>query len=375
MLSTNNIKFTTWNICTDRRAEETFARPFFPEWRSRERIESIKHEILNSKSDIIHIQEARNFTNQHGEKVDSLSHILEFFEDHGYNVSFQLRAPLWPQSFYYITAYKADRFQLSKTDSFYLTKTPDKLKGDSNKTGTTPEETKDIIRTEALEHGFGEAGEFSVLASYLVDSFTGNKICTLNIHKGLASEHRKHASKIILEYVENLDKDIKVIMSGDFNSFDDGSGAEQMSILTDSPLLTDISNNIILPNGDPAPNLLTFIAYPYDCVPPFDRNIDIGEARYKIANSQSKEELTQLSKLYCASNGRQLDHILIGPNLHKVSNVMLNVTPQFHPGPDSYEEEDLNDYIFKHIEKGPAFASDHQPLTVTLNYYDDYLDL
>ena len=352
------IEFTTWNINTDSRLEEKFARELYPEWRSNARVGMIQKAMPNS--DIIHIQETRHYINKYGEEVDSVTPMLDFFKDRGYNSSLQAREPLDYRSLQYITVYKADRFELVENKVFYCTKTPNELKGKPDVSGKTPEEAK-LLTDAYLDHNYGEVEEHTILLTHLLDKASLEDIWTINVHIAFALTHRKAVSEMIVKIVKDLGPDAKVIIAGDFNSFDGWGGSEQMQILTSSDLLADVSENLKLPNGESMPGNTTFFAYPFDCI------TDQKDIKNKLYDSTDKDEVNQVFAQYGRATGGQLDHIVVSNNLHQVGDTVLNVTPQFFPLPDNYTESAVKDYILSHLE-GPAFASDHQSLTVKLFY-------
>lgn len=342
------IKFTTWNINTNPHSERKNARISHPQWRSKKREKDILKQLPNS--DIIHIQEAANYINQYGEEIDSAISLTKFLNGKGYKVISQLLKPLDPTSYQYLTAYKTDRFDLIESKILLCTKTPNQLKNS-------------VSEKEKLDHNYNELFEKSILITHLIDKSNGKNIWTLNLQLGYSLTHRKQVSKMILNFTNNLDEDLEIIIAGDFNSFSDWGGEEQIAILANSRKLKEVSTDLTLPNGELMPTNTTFFAYPFDCI------TDQKNIKSIISNSTNKQEIDQLFAQHCQATGGHLDHIFVSNNLYKMSEAILNVAPLFFPEPNNYTESGIKDYILKHLE-GPCFASDHQPITVLLGTSD-----
>lgn len=86
------LTFTTWNINTDPRVEGMNAREIHVLWRSKARENMVKQGL--PLSDIIHIQEAGDYINNHGEHIDSALSIKNHLESEGYSVSTMPLNPL-----------------------------------------------------------------------------------------------------------------------------------------------------------------------------------------------------------------------------------------------------------------------------------------
>lgn len=338
------ITFTTWNINTDSRLERMNPRETHSLWRSKAREEMVKQGL--PLSDIIHIQEAGDYINNYGEHINSALSVKDYLESEGYSVSTRPLKPSDPYSLEYITAHKINRFELLENKFFYCTK--------------TPHEFQEIAsEEERLNHNYDDYHQRTVFTTHLLDKVTGEDLWTINVHIGFSLIHRKQVSKMILEFIETLGDNPKVIVAGDFNSFDNWGGAEQMEILNNSGLLTEVTKELVLPNAELVPGNTTFFAFPFDCI------TDDKEIKNQVAKSMNKQEIDQIFAKDCRATGGQLDHILISKNLNQIEKAVLNVTPQFFPHPVNYTEEGIKGYILDHLD-GPAFASDHQPITVTL---------
>lgn len=342
------IEFTTWNINTDPRSERRSARESHSAWRSKAREENIQNNLPNS--DIIHIQEAANYINQFGEQIDSSVSLTKFLENKGYKVLSYALKPLDPYSVKYLTAYKSNRFELIETKIFLCTKTPKSLKGPTSE-------------KEKLDHNYDDISERSIFSTHLLDKETGEDLWSINVHIGFSLTHRKQVSKMLLDFIKTLGQDAKITLAGDFNSFENWGGTEQISILNDSGIMREVTTDLILPDEESTPINITFFAFPFDCI------TDQKDIKLIFSQSTNKQEIDQLFAQHCQATGGKLDHIFISNNLDKIGDAILNVTPLFSPGPDNYTESGIKNYILEHIE-GPCFASDHQPVTVLLGTSD-----
>jgi endonuclease/exonuclease/phosphatase family metal-dependent hydrolase len=353
------ITVSTYNLNTDPRVHRGVARLTHPEWSFFERAESIKEAI--PLTDIIHIQEVANYTNQYGEEINSLEVIEDFLEPKGYKSVVQDVKPENPYSIKYITAYKADRFEVSHSLAFYFTKTPHQFQGQDIFLNSKDSEIS------FYDHTYGENAERSALAVCLLDKLTGEEIWSVNVHIGFHLEHRMEASRIILDFIKNLGADVKAIVAGDFNAFEDYGGMEQMAMFKESGLLNDITEELLLENNESIHSDSTFFAFPFDCI---TNNKAIQDQMNK---ANSKEEMDNIFTNHCRGVAGKLDSILVTSNLYKSGNALLRVNPIFSDSPNNYTEEDIKKYTIAHLQEGYAFPSDHQPVMVGIDYVCDQI--
>ena len=79
-----------------------------------------------------------------------------------------------------------------------------------------------------------------------------------------------------------------------------------------------------------------------------------------------RARIIELYQTQCKSLGGLLDRVF--QYGYKKGTTTLLPTPQFENFDLSqWKEEYIKAYIIKHINKGPAFASDHQPVLTILN--------
>jgi endonuclease/exonuclease/phosphatase family metal-dependent hydrolase len=179
----------------------------------------------------------------------------------------------------------------------------------------------------------------------------------------------------VKEEVQN-NNNLKVIIAGDFNSYQKTVGPEQIktindALLDDAPLLSEASDKLFLPTGTLMPINNTFISFPYDifaCDPNSPNKDKIDAAVTSFPSFELAERKKAINKAFeelgDACSG-QLDHIFTH-NFSKIGECIVKVAPQFAPPPEVYDEKHVKAYILDHLDDGPAFPSDHQPLVTEL---------
>jgi endonuclease/exonuclease/phosphatase family metal-dependent hydrolase len=111
--------------------------------------------------------------------------------------------------------YNTDRFDLIATNTFWLSETPDRPGSRSWDAAITR------IATWAK----------------LSDRESGQEFYVINTHFDHRGEvARKESARLITEFVEGLDEDIPVLLTGDFNVTEE---SEAYAVLADSPILND----------------------------------------------------------------------------------------------------------------------------------------
>lgn len=327
-IKAERIKFATWNIDTSLNIEANYAEAFEP-WRIKNRIPNIIKFIEKVNPDILHLQEVRK-KDYDGELINSVDPIKDFLETKGYEVLLCLYDPLQADFFQYITAYKAEKFKIFGT------------------TAQPIETTNRCIFITKLQH-----------------IQTGQNLYTFNIHMD-PEKNKIEGSHMINQLVKQYITEqptLGIIIAGDFNSFSDTNGNEQMQILTDSKVLDkpllEVTNDLLLPDKSPIPeSKTTFFYYPYDLkYKDFFKNLEASQLKEAVKKIFASDK--------CKARGGHLDHILVY-NLTADENSILEVSPQFDPFPLDYTETTIKNYIISNIDNGPAFLSDHQLIWVDL---------
>lgn len=357
--SDSGFNVLSFNIDTNiGRTEEGYVRDSMPEWRVNERmpaiIAAIQNVIDNKSPDVIQLQEGRKFDTKYGDHVDSITPLTEFLKSNGYYVQASQYNPS-DRAFSYIGAVKSDRFDVDESYPKYFTKTPD-VPTDHSNHGKRKEEIKD--------HNFGEEWERSARIISFHDK-AGQKYYAFNVHLGMGKGHRVKACTQLKELAKDIiaqEPNAKIIMTGDFNTFPDWGGAEQLEALTggDSPL-TDATADLRLPNGKKVDT--SFITFPYDYGAD-SRRLDSEISKlYDTEPVPRRKRALELFEKEAKALGGHLDRApFFGFNSAKAT---LIPTPQYEGfNVDQFGEDYIKQYILDHADEGPAFASDHQPVLI-----------
>jgi endonuclease/exonuclease/phosphatase family metal-dependent hydrolase len=349
----------TFNIDTNARIEEGYGRDAFPELRVKERmpkiIKALQDIIDTSSPDVIQLQEGRKFHTKHGDLVDSITPLVSFLRDKGYHVGDAQYNPTG-KSFSYIEGIKKDKFHIDKRESKYFTKTPDVA---------TDHTDHDVRKQEIKDHNFGEEWERSTHITKFHDE-AGQTYYAFNINLpvGLqsrlqASEQLKGLAKRIIEEEPNA----KIIMTGDFNTFPDWGGPDQLKIMTTNSPLEEATKTLMLPNGKKVNT--SFIAFPHDFGVASGRLRDAMKPVYDMEAVARKKRIVELFAQEAPALGGHLDRVY-HYGFGSASSTLIP-TPQFEGFDlDQFGEEYVKQYILDHVDEGPAFVSDHQPVLTRL---------
>lgn len=351
----------SWNIDTNiGRTEEGYAREAFPELRVNARIpkiiESLTGLIDQHAPDVIQLQEGRSFTTKYGDCVDSITPLVRFLETKGYAVSATKYNPS-DRAFSYIEAIKKANFTPLGIASKYFTKTPD----------SPTDHTKHAERLEEIKnHNFGEEWERSALISKFSGK-DGQEYYLFNVHLGVSLGHRLQACELLKQWVKEIvsqQKNAKVVITGDFNTFADWGGPKQLEIMSTNSPLNETTQSLLMTNGTHATS--SFIAFPPDFASDERR---LSEEVKNLPNLGATERRAKIASLYakeCKSLGGLLDRVY--QSGFKTACSVLIPTPQFKDFDiDSFCEQYVKEFIMRHIDEGPAFASDHQPVLTKLS--------
>lgn len=356
----SSYRILSYNVDTNiGKMESGPARFSHPEWRSSARMPELQKfigsYIDDYKLDFIQIQEGRKMVNKYGEFFDSVTPIADFLASKNFSVIAQGYNPD-PKSFTYITAYNPERFEEVGNESLYLTKTP--FSPTALIYSENPDHPENLAKIH--ENTFGERWERSVLHTTLTEKGTNDTVHLFNVHFSIPVPHRLGASEVIRDLANKYSKvgqNPKLVFTGDFNTFPQFKGPEQIAIMTEGGLKDAVAD---LKTLDGQPLDFTFIAYPYDFIgkgftfgkPPFD------------ANSLSPSEYREVAKNYfdndCQALGGMLDHVFYsGFESSEAYMLPANIFPD---APQHMNEDSVKKYILDHYDQGPAYASDHQPI-------------
>jgi len=221
-----------------RRSEKGHSRFTHEEFLVDKRMPSILGTLAQHvhKVGIIQIQEARHFRRRDGSYVDSITPIVKFLSAAGFEVQ---TAPynLSRKSFTYITAAKKKEFTFVYSKSHYLTRTkswPQKSLAEEQEeeyaaAEGSPHTLKDVRAKWRERNGFDEWEKSAFETRWQQKSGSRKVLCCFNTHLGTPARHRMFASGKLAQLL-NKSKH-PTIMTGDFNSFDDWMGNEQMALL------------------------------------------------------------------------------------------------------------------------------------------------
>ena len=365
--ASEELKVLSFNIDTNiLRTEEGFARDTFPEWRVGARmpilIKTLDNLIKEHGPDVIQLQEGRKFDTKQGDHVDSITPLVDFLKSKGYHVNsipYNPSLNLPPnKAFSYIEAIKSN-FSVESQELEYFTKTPH-----------APTDHKDHFngrKEEIKDHNFGEEWERSAYITKFHNTITGQLYYAFNIHLGIGAGHRKQACRQLRDKAKDIvtrEPYAKIVMTGDFNTFPDWGGPEQLEIMRTNSVLKEVTENLLLQNGKKTNS--SFIAYPFDFGADSKRLDPEIKELYDMSPDARRARIIELYQTQCKSLGGLLDRVF--QYGYKKGTTTLLPTPQFENFDLSqWKEEYIKAYIIKHINKGPAFASDHQPVLTILN--------
>lgn len=282
--------------------------------------------------------------------------------------------------------FRKSLFDVIKNEIYYLTDTPHNsrtLEQMSEYEQASKDFMKDIVlKWKKINHG----EEFERCVAYFIlnNKNTNTKFVSINAHIGISHEGRFFASQKIndlITYIKTNESIDKIIMSGDFNSFPDDKGKEQIQQIQLKDLnlnkyLPDYRTNSNFSSAMPfsnAPN--TFHAYVYDfgCCTSIKIKTAIDEL-FNMKNTNQNPDPDKIcnktleifslchdEKLFGGTYplGGQLDHILY-------NNIDADgiIVPLWKENVEACEF--TSDAIFKSViqeyikTKGPLLMSDHQ---------------
>lgn len=388
----NDIKMMTFNIDTNFvRLEEGYAKDSFPEWRIKKRIPLIMQKIADVNPDIINLQEMRKADTKQGDHVDSLTPMINQLQKQGYTVVSRDYNETGGASFKYISAFKQNRFELTNDPQIkFFTKTPDTPTPRPDTKGLNTEEVK-AVEDKIKDNNFGQFFERGALIAEIKDTRTGNDIFLMNAHIDIPEKVRLKSAEKLGDFAkEILDRkpDAQIILSGDFNSFADIKGKEEMETVRAAKdsrgekIFEEVSEDLRLPDGQKTRT--SFFAFPYDMGATEPKLKDIMKSINDIQDAiERKQKIVETfvnfasptggakTEAFVPLNDLPLDHILThGLKCKPGTHAVLHVSSQFDDAPRDYNNlPELQKYIADHCigtKVGPAFASDHQPIVAIL---------
>lgn len=285
---------------------EGYARKSFPEWLPEARVPHLFDEIRKQTFDILFMKEARRITRDGKIVSDSLSLMKEGIAKLGlqcidmpYNDD--------PNFFHYLVGYDNTKFELLSYERIGL--------------------------AEGLIRGILVCN-FRCIATTAVVTLVG-------VHAGLSRKERFLTSKILTDYTEKKLSGKHFVVLGDFNTFMDDGGAEQLEMMKMHEVQTA------------AP--MTFITYPFDpvgcgLVPAGVEDFDSILTHYE-----------KNSKVFS-----KLDHAFTSDSFANGSTAEVKWLWSDGVGPASLSEQDIKKYVLDRARNHhtPATWSDHQMILV-----------
>lgn len=319
-------------------------------------------------------QEGRIFTTKFGDRIDSITKLDEHLKSCKYATIISPYTQSSEKSFQYLSAYNPERFELVNTQIRYFTKTPDQPTFHSDESGMTTEEINEALANVKATN-FGEIWERSAFMTHLIDKRNNEDVWVINVHLTIPMAPRMESTKMLNLFTQDIlsqNPNAKIIIGGDFNNLSHMGAQEQMNIITEGGLLKDATVNIPL-YGSSKPYNATFFNFPYDLGIVLENELrESGRlAEHEKMDPQSRREVVR--ELYakecqiCAEDTGILDHVLY--NGFSKATATINPIPLFpEDAPVNYSKEEVRNYVLKHYNDGPAFASDHQPVVAILTY-------
>ena len=372
------ITLLSYNIDTNiLRTEEGYARESFPEWRAEARapyiMKNLDKIIQQEHTDIIQVQEARKFTTKFQDRVDSVTYLVDFFHAQGYEVLVQPYNQTGERSFQFITAYNPKSFRLENSYIRYLTQTPDAPTPRPSIEGKSVEEKRSIL-DQIKDHNYGVEWERGVFITGLRDLETNKVVYSFNVHLDIPLNIRMKSSELLVSFVKEIietDSEANVLMSGDFNSFPDWGGDDQLKLLNEAvldgqSLLSESTRDLKLRNGTSID--FSFIAFPYDFAAN-EKRLNLTQTLCDMPPAERREKIINVFQTECQALGGKLDHMFFSRGLDPIKTALIPaVTTDEEPA--SYQEKDVKEFILRTAQEQnqPAFASDHQPICSTFQY-------
>jgi endonuclease/exonuclease/phosphatase family metal-dependent hydrolase len=344
------MRVLSWNLDTNIIRYYANAINAFPGFGIVDRLDAIKHFISQSGSDIIQLQELRLITLEDKSIIDPITPLIDYLTSLNYTVLVCPYNQTGGQCFQYISAFNNELFKHRLSYTRYITKTP--------LVSTNHLQELSIIK----ENNYGEEFERCVFINAL-ERTDGKLIFTINCHLSMLVDIRIKSSELINTFVREIltiNPNAGIILSGDFNSFVDRRGQEQLDILKET--LDHTSSNLA---GS------SFINYPFDLGAQESKFRELINGFKSLPTPEKRQSFIDLYTKHCPAYGGVVDlkydsYILLDhffTHGFKYDGAIMIPTP-LNGEPENYKEDIIKQYVLK--SEGPAFASDHQIIVVDL---------
>lgn len=400
------VRTLSYNIDTNiARTEEGYARETHAAWRANERapkvVAAIDEVLLAKRPDVVNIQECRQFQTKFGDTVDSLTPLLDLFNSRGYEALVNsYNEAGGDKAFKFITAYDPEKMAVEDSYMRYFTRTPDSPTPRPDTTHMSMDEAREVA-DQIKAHNFGSEWERGVQVTRFRHRDMDAPFYSINVHLDLPEQHRLKAADLMLQFILEIlehEPHAKIVMEGDFNSFRDRGGPQQLEILRGATfdgqqLLKEATQDLRLPSKEPAN--FSFIPFPFDLIGLAGRNVngtDIAEVVASLGSQQHRQDANDaLSKAphpfnpheFLASLQPECRKAMIGAMFQRCRAIGAILDRVFQRGFETSkckllpaachdtsaitsfnDEGQVRKFINDHPDE-PAFASDHQPLLTT----------
>lgn len=322
-----------------------------PEFSIMNRMPSILSHVraLAREADVFTYQELRMFTDKGGKVVDAVTPIVQTLHEMGFGCATAQYNPD-PHSFWFLVAFRRSRFAVTGTRSHYLNSV---VGNPTHRIGRTADEIK--------QENFGEMFERSVFTVDLYERETEQTHRVGVFHPGFSLAHRMETAKLLRKIA--LSSLVPCVFIGDYNSFKDAGGDEQIAATVADGLLVHCTKTIRNISGEEIDT--TFVNWPYD----FGANASKVPKMEELTACPRDEFVAKLSQLYADFNpgvGSKLDHCFCSPTYKPVdawTTAYSDVAPQF-------KAEEIKKVVGEAFSRFqcPVLPSDHLPIIVKLQY-------
>ena len=245
-MENKSFKILSYNIDTNMgRLENGPMQNSHNNFRVINRLQYIINFVKQMDCEIVHLQEGRKCLD-----IDPISKLNDTFMNDYHVIIRQLNPSEY--AFYYISLYKKSRFDIIKSDSYYLTETPFETKTliqlQEYKEANNNKEILTKLKEKWTNINGYEEFEKSLSWSLLYDKETNTHLVAVNCHIGLGAKHRAHSSHKINDFVKNI-KTItgietnNIVLCGDFNTIPLFGREEQLEVLKSESLI-DLTDNL-----------------------------------------------------------------------------------------------------------------------------------
>lgn len=309
--------------------------PVFPELSNEKRLFFFKtfmlKQLANEQPDVVGLSESYNYINMHDQPVDVIGKLTLFFQAQGYAVFTLPYFQNEPAGFNHLVAVKSGvELVGGALQPIWMTKNATPGKGE-----------RCVASAQLRKNG----------QNYVVN------FC----HMAMARDDRIKSAEVIGKQLHRVEPEVFV---GDFNTFSDDGGSEQISKITDAASgLSDVP--LVWPDGRLVDSTIAFFVY--DPVV-FGTGVpkDFTERVAKLPPAESRAERIEFYKQKSEVKGGVLDHIFLrNGKVRNAKAVVSSVAPNALTS--LTDDEAIRAAGLKAAEENRVpFVSDHVMLSFSL---------